>query len=162
MCPLFTHISPLFVFKNLSIILSMSSKTFHADENLLEVLCELRPNVLRLSSNELNMTQSIIVQVWSIFISLLHGPIYRNLVKEFWKYASVKFDGTFVSSNVFGNSDTITHATIVAAIGYAQIGTTVELYRFKYYIFKRLNIIHDTTVLVEPTNLSNLLPIAKV
>lgn len=121
---LFIHLFSTICLKNC--FFSMNSNSFHGDENLLEVenilevLCELCPNIPRLSSDEHNMNQSIIVHHVKF-----DGPIYPNLVKEFWNHASVKFDGTSVSSNVFGNPITITPATIAATIDYALTGTTV-------------------------------------
>ena len=140
----------------------MSSKTFHGNEELLEVLCERRPNVPRLSADELNLSQNFVIQGWSKYLEMLHGPIYPLLVKEFWKNASAKFDGSSVSSIIFGNSITITPATIAAAIGCTQIGTTVEGHRFNNPLIENANTIFDLSVRYQPTNPNNLQPIAKV
>ena len=140
----------------------MSSKTFHSNEELLEVLCERHPNIPSLSTDELNLSQNFVIQGWSKYLEMLHGPIYPLLVKEFWKNASAKFDGSSVSSIVFGNPITITPATIAAVIGCTQTGVTVEGHRFNSPLIENANTIFDLFVWYQPTNLNNFQPIAKV
>lgn len=67
----------------------MGSKSFCGDDDLLEVINEKHTNML--STNH-NFYLSIHVQGWSGYVAILNGPIYLNLMKSFWKYASISSD----------------------------------------------------------------------
>ena len=148
----FCILSFISLFLPSSLLFIVFLKTFHGDEDLLEVIYELCPNIPHMRSEELNLTQSVIVQAWSRYFVTLHGTICLNRVKEFWKYASVSFNGDTVSSSVFGIPITITLSTIVAMIGCTQTGKIMDDYHFNFSFAEKLFTIHDISTLFVPTN----------
>ncbi|MCI24427.1 hypothetical protein A2U01_0045610, partial [Trifolium medium] len=72
-------------------------------------------------------------QKWEHYIDLLRGPIYVNLVKDFWLHAYVvqTSDEDFkIKSLVWGNPITITPSSIVDAIKCPNHGEDIEKYRY--------------------------------
>ena len=87
--------------------------TFQGDENLLEVIKEKRLNYV---SDDGFINRFIENQRWSGYAIMLRGPIYPNLLKNFWLHVSISPDENAIRSYIFGFLITITCSSIKEAI----------------------------------------------
>src|SRR4051812_17385095 len=55
----------------------------------LEVICELMVDFDNLEEHEFHVKDNMVFQGWSSFFHEYCGPVYPDLVKEFWVYASI-------------------------------------------------------------------------
>lgn len=71
-------------------------------------------------------------QGWEEYLSSLEGPIYPQLVKEFWKNASIKRkkSHSFIKSKVIGVPVTITPKCIAKVIKCSEEGIDIEKYLY--------------------------------
>ena len=66
----------------------MAVRTFQGDENLLEVIKEKRPNYV---FDDGFINDFIENQGWSGYATMLRGPIYPNLLKNFFASCFCQF-----------------------------------------------------------------------
>ncbi|XP_058766915.1 uncharacterized protein LOC131640532 [Vicia villosa] len=55
----------------------------------LEVICEMMVDFDNLDAHDIHRTDDMIFQRWQAFFYGLSGPVYPDLVKEFWVHATV-------------------------------------------------------------------------
>src|SRR3954466_3021222 len=75
----------------------------------LEVLCESAVDINNLKANGFQCDATGCEQGWSKYLDRLVGPIYPELVKDFWVHATVP--PTAIISFVLGHSDPTTEKT---------------------------------------------------
>ncbi|XP_058760657.1 uncharacterized protein LOC131634008 [Vicia villosa] len=56
---------------------------------LLEVICELMVDFENLEKHDIHLTKNMVFQGWGDLFYGLCGPVYPDLVKELWVYATV-------------------------------------------------------------------------
>ena len=95
------------------------------------------------------------------YYSLLHGPIYTVLVKEFWKYARISKDGNIIWSEIFRLPIAITLSSIVKATGCVASSVTTDDFQTDLGLVEKFRVLHDVSATYEPTNLENLFPTPK-
>src|ERR1044072_8297238 len=78
-------------------------------------LAEPRVDLDNLSQNGFNLNEEIHLQSWEKFFTMLNGPTYGALVKEFWKMAEC--DRHHIVSHVSGKRVIITKKTIGDLLG---------------------------------------------
>src|SRR3954467_6617816 len=76
----------------------------------LEVLCESAVDINNLKANGFQWDARILEQGWSKYLDRLVGPIYPELVKDFWVHATVT--PTAIISFVLGHEVVITETLI--------------------------------------------------
>src|SRR3954466_8886771 len=76
----------------------------------LEVLCELAVDINNLKANGFQCDARIFEQGWSKYLDRLVGPIYPELVKDFWVHATIT--PTAIISFVLGHEVIITEVLI--------------------------------------------------
>src|SRR3954462_14968031 len=76
----------------------------------LEVLCESAVDINNLKANGFQCDARIFEQGWSKYLDRLVGPIYHELVKDFWVHATVT--PTAIISFVLGHEVVITEKLI--------------------------------------------------
>src|SRR4051812_41458627 len=76
----------------------------------LEVLCESAVNINNLKANGFKCDARVFEQGWSKYLDRLVGPIYPELVKDFWVHATVT--STAIISFVLGHEVVITEKLI--------------------------------------------------
>ncbi|XP_058774551.1 uncharacterized protein LOC131648838 [Vicia villosa] len=55
----------------------------------LEVICEMMVDVDNMEAHDIHLKDNMIFQGWQLFFFGLCGPVYPDLVKEFWVHAIV-------------------------------------------------------------------------
>src|SRR3954471_13035659 len=85
-------------------------KTCMIPTNELEVLCESAVEFANLRANGFQSDARILAQGWSNYLDRLVGPIYPELVKDFWVHATVT--QTAIISFVLGHEVVITEKLI--------------------------------------------------
>lgn len=124
---LFKPSSSVSSYSQLSLILFiMSLKTFFGNEDLFEIISEEQINLLQLREVGSSLTLIVHIKDKSNYFTMIHGPIYTNLVKYLWKYAFVRFVGCFIPSCVFGVPIIITPSSIAGAISCVETCVTIE------------------------------------
>ena len=91
----------------------MAIRTFQGDENLLEVIKEKRPNYM---FDDGFINGVIENQGWFGYATMLRGPVYPNLLKNFWLHDFVIPDRNTTHSHIFGVPITITSSSVDEAI----------------------------------------------
>ena len=66
----------------------------------LEVLCESLVDFENMRRNGVDLTEELHQQGWGNYFQRLYGPVYPNLIKEFWRFADA--DDHFIVSYVLG------------------------------------------------------------
>jgi hypothetical protein len=79
------------------------------------VLKELRVDFNNFAANGMDLREDMISQGRENYFARLHGPVYENLVKDFWKQAEC--DSYHVVSHVLGQRIIITEKTIAQLLG---------------------------------------------
>ena len=87
----------------------------------LVVLKELRVDFNNITSNGFDLREELIFQGWENYFARLHGPVYENLVKEFWRQAD--WDKYHVVSYVLGKKIIITEKTIAHLLGLTHLAS---------------------------------------
>src|SRR3954471_10141793 len=85
-------------------------KTFLIPTEELEVLCESAVDIKDLKANGFQCDARIFEQGWSKYLDRLVGPIYPDLVKDFWVHATVT--PTAIMSFVLGHEVIISEKLI--------------------------------------------------
>ncbi|XP_058747225.1 uncharacterized protein LOC131620242 [Vicia villosa] len=67
----------------------VSQKTCLIPLEQLEVICELMVDFENLEKHDIHLTENMVFQGWGDFFYGLCGPVYPDLVKEFWVHATV-------------------------------------------------------------------------
>ncbi|XP_058751358.1 uncharacterized protein LOC131624436 [Vicia villosa] len=67
----------------------VAQKTYSIPLNELEVICEMMVDFDNLEAHDTHLKEAMIFQRWQAFFYGLCGPIYPDLVKEFWVHATV-------------------------------------------------------------------------
>lgn len=88
-------------------------------ENL-EVLCEILVEFDKMKNNDIDLLTDVKVQGWEQFLNRLQGPVFYNLVREFWIHA--KSSLFQVTSFVFGKKIVILEKLIAKLIGHNGYG----------------------------------------
>jgi hypothetical protein len=70
--------------------------------------------------NGIDLTDELRNQGWETYFKRLYGPVYTNLVKEFWRFADA--DDHFIVSYVLGVKMVITEKSIAALLGMEKDG----------------------------------------
>ena len=86
----------------------------------LTVLSELRVDFYNIAANGFDLREEMTFQGWENYFARLHGPVYENLVKDFWKQAD--WDSYHVVSHVLGKRIIITEKTIAQLLGLPHLG----------------------------------------
>ena len=139
----------------------MSSTTLN--ENIWFVINEKFIDFEDLKDKGFNLSKIIHKRKLNGYFDILHGPIYINLIKEFWLNASVGIFGhdvDSIQSYVNDSPITITQSLIIKTINCEEEGCCVEHYRFNKVYSDHLRLIYANY-----DNLSShatLLPIGKV
>ena len=121
----------------------MSAITFRGNVETLEVIPKKRPNLARLKHNGLDLVRSMQIQSCSSYYSMLNGPVYPVLVKEFWKYARISDDGNTIWSEVYRLPIAITISSIVKVTKCVSSGVTIDDYQTELGILERCQILFD-------------------
>ncbi|MCI07828.1 hypothetical protein A2U01_0028897, partial [Trifolium medium] len=109
-----------------------STKTFKGERRKLFVLYERTVDLDVTKIDGIDMEPLISFPVWEHYIDLLRGPIYVNLVKDFWLHAYIdqaSEEDFKIKSLVWGNPITITPSSITDAIRCPHHGEDIEKYR---------------------------------
>ena len=138
----------------------MSSETL--DENILFVINEKFVDFDDLKDKVFDLRKILSKQKLNGYFHILHGPIYINLVKEFWLNASVVPAGhdEVMQSYVNGSHLFVTLSLNAETINCKETNSCVEHYRFNNVYSFYLHQIYTNSN--KPTSPSTLLPIAKV
>ena len=140
----------------------MSVKTFCGNEEILEVIVEIRPDFMNLKGTDRDIILGQHIQDWPNYFALLRGPIYPNLIKALWEYALESEDGNSIHSFVFEIPFTITPSSIARAIGCTLAGVTMDEFRLNYTFIESFRDIFNMSFLIfEPNNPNRLSPTAK-
>jgi hypothetical protein len=86
----------------------------------LEVLCESLVDFDNMRRNGIDLTEELRNQGWGNYFKRLYGPVYTNLVKEFWRFADA--DDHYIVSYVLGVKMVITEKSIAALLGMEKDG----------------------------------------
>jgi hypothetical protein len=86
----------------------------------LNVLKELRVDFNNMAENGMDLRAEMLSQNWDVFFARLHGPVYENLVKDFWRQAEC--DSHYVVSHVLGHRIVITEKTIAQLLTLPHLG----------------------------------------
>ncbi|XP_050916493.1 uncharacterized protein LOC127131621 [Lathyrus oleraceus] len=70
--------------------------------------------------NGVDLTDELKKQGWENYFRRLYGPVYTNLVKEFWRFADA--DDHYIVSYILGVKIVITEKLIVALLNMEKIG----------------------------------------
>src|ERR1044072_6171839 len=76
----------------------------------LTVLSELRVGFNNIAANGFDLREEMTFQGWENYFARLHGPVYENLVTDFWRQDD--WDSYHVVSHVQGQKIIITERTI--------------------------------------------------
>ena len=76
----------------------------------LTVLKESLVDFDNLTAHGFDLWEDVLGQGWENFFTRLHGPIYEDLVKDFWRQA--EYDDHYVVSHVLGRKIVITEQSI--------------------------------------------------
>src|ERR1044072_547978 len=55
--------------------------------NYLLLLKELRVDFKKLAANAMDLSHEMISRGWEMYFARIHGPVYEDLVKDFWRQA---------------------------------------------------------------------------
>ncbi|XP_050896109.1 uncharacterized protein LOC127102823 [Lathyrus oleraceus] len=86
----------------------------------LEVMCETLVDFDSMRRNGVDLTDELKKQGWENYFQRLYGPVYTNLVKEFWRFADA--DDHYIVSYVLGVKIVITEKSIAALLGMEKTG----------------------------------------
>ena len=139
----------------------MSAMIFHGKVETLEVIQEKQPNIARLKHSGLDIIRSMQIQSWSGYYSMLNGPVFLVLVKEFWKYAKISNDGNTILSEVYRLPITISISSIEKVIKCVSSGVTIDDFQTDLNMVERCRILFDDSTPFEPNNPEKLLPSAR-
>src|ERR1044072_7684175 len=78
-------------------------------------LRELRVDFTNIMANGHDLWEEVLFQGWETYFNRLNGPVYENLVKDFWKQADS--DTYHVVSHVLGKRIIITEKAISKLLG---------------------------------------------
>ena len=100
------------------------------DANMLFVIKEKYVNFNDFEGLEKTLREAVNKQKLSGYFNILDGPVYTNLVKDFWMNASVvpAGDKEIIQSYVNGNHVFITPSLIALTINCEEFGSCVEHY----------------------------------
>src|ERR1044072_3524157 len=85
----------------------------------LTVLSELRVDFHNIAANGFDLREEMTFQGWENYFARLHGPVYENLVKEFWRQAD--WDSYHVVLYVLGKKIIITEKTNAHLLGLTHL-----------------------------------------
>ena len=134
---------------------------FSENQESLEVIQEKRPILARLKYDGLDIVRSMQVQSWFGYYSLLHGPIYPVLVKEFWKNAKISDNGNIIWSKIYDLPIAITISSIVEVTGCIASGLTIDDFQTDLSLIEKFRALQDSSTSLEPTCPETLLPTPK-
>ena len=124
----------------------MSSKTIKGDISDLDLLKEHTINFKALLENNLSKIHSdILFQNWNKYFEMLFGPIFPDLVKEFWANAHIQqngLDDCVILSVVSGFPVMINSYIISQAIECEEAGKTVESFRGNNLFANHMHLIY--------------------
>ncbi|KAI5418243.1 hypothetical protein KIW84_042751 [Lathyrus oleraceus] len=86
----------------------------------LEVLCESLVDFNNMKRNGVDLTEELHQQGWENYFQRLYGPVYPNLIKEFWRF--VDADDHFIVSYVLGVKIVITEKSIASLLNMEKTG----------------------------------------
>ena len=140
----------------------MAIRTFCGCEEHLEVINEIRPNLISLKEDDVDLSENVNNQKWENYFYLLKGPIFPTLVKEFWKFACISQDGNSIESYLYDFPISVPSSSIAEAIKCAQTGVTVDEFHHDYCLYEDLReIFHPVNSIPESNSPEGLLDITK-
>ncbi|KAI5400592.1 hypothetical protein KIW84_065469 [Lathyrus oleraceus] len=86
----------------------------------LEVLCESLVDFENMKRNGVDLTEELKMQGWETYFQRLYGPVYTNLVKEFWRFTDS--DDHYIVSYVLGVKIVITEKSIASLLNMEKTG----------------------------------------
>ena len=86
----------------------------------LKVLTELRVDFNNIAANGMDLRAEMISQGWEMYFARLQGPVYKNLIKDFWRQADC--DSHYVVSHVLGQRIIITEKSIAQLLSLPHLG----------------------------------------